>query len=194
MSPVTTLFAPITQRSPMRTPLVTTTFAPSQQFAPIRVGPFEVKPCHGTGFTGSSKRWDASETKHPLANMQCSPISTSLSAAIITPMFRNVPAPIRTRARSGAVIHTFGSSSTPSPTSRRPSRKASSTFPCTGQRANAPRRINSQWIRARFQGIELRSYQRHFCAHSPARRAISPRASARGGEVQRTAGSQARSV
>ena len=54
MSLVTTLFAPITQRSPMVTPLVTTTFAPSQQFSPIRVGPFVVKPCHGTGFSGSS--------------------------------------------------------------------------------------------------------------------------------------------
>ena len=47
--------------------------------------------------------------------MQCSPISTSFSAAIITPMFRNVPSPIRTRALPGAVIHTPGSSSAPGP-------------------------------------------------------------------------------
>ena len=39
-------------------------------------------------------------------------------------------------------------------------------MPCTGQRTNASRRINSQWMRARFHGSELRSYQRHFCAHS----------------------------
>ncbi len=39
MSCVTTLLAPITQRSPMLTPLVTTTLAPSQQLSPMRVGP-----------------------------------------------------------------------------------------------------------------------------------------------------------
>ena len=39
MSCVTTLLAPITQRSPIVTPLVTTTFAPSQQLSPMRVGP-----------------------------------------------------------------------------------------------------------------------------------------------------------
>ena len=51
---VTTLLAPITQRSPIVTPLVTTTLAPSQQFAPIRVGPFVVKPCQVIGMRGSS--------------------------------------------------------------------------------------------------------------------------------------------
>ncbi len=56
MSRVTTLFAPITQRSPIVTPVVTTTLTPSQQFAPIRVGPLVVKPCHVTGRVGSSKR------------------------------------------------------------------------------------------------------------------------------------------
>ena len=55
------------------------------------------------------------------------------------------------------------------PISSRPSRSASSTLPCTGQRTNAWRRRNSQWIRARFHGSELRSYQRHFCAHRSAR-------------------------
>ena len=95
------------------TPLVTTTFAPSQQLSPMRVGPLLSKPCQVIGFSGSSKRWLASETKQPLASMQCSPISTSSWAATITPRFRNVPAPIRTRALPGAVIHTPGSSSTP---------------------------------------------------------------------------------
>ena len=56
MSRVTTLFAPITQRSPIDTPLVTTTFAPHQTLSPTRVGPLLVKPCHGTGRSGSSKR------------------------------------------------------------------------------------------------------------------------------------------
>ncbi len=93
---MTTLFAPTTQRSPIVTPLVTTTFAPSQTLSPIRVGPLESKPCQGTGRSGSSKRWLASVTKHPLASMQCAPISTSSSAATITAMFRNVPSPIRT--------------------------------------------------------------------------------------------------
>ena len=104
--------------------------------------------------------------KHPLANMQWSPISTRFSAATVTPRLRKVPEPIRTRAGAGAVIHTPGSNRVFSPTSRRPSRSASSTLPWIGQRANAPRRIISQWIWARFHGSELRSYQRHFCAHS----------------------------
>ena len=52
MSRVTTLLAPITQRSPMLTPLVTTTFAPSQQLSPIRVGPLLSKPCQVIGLLG----------------------------------------------------------------------------------------------------------------------------------------------
>src|ERR671914_515493 len=55
-----------------------------------------------------------------------------------------------------------------SPPSSRPSRSASSTLPCSGQRANARRRASSRWIRMRFQGSELCSYQRHFCHHSQA--------------------------
>src|SRR4051794_1074397 len=46
---VTTELAPITQRSPIVTPLVTTQLAPNQALSPIRTGPFEVKPCQGTG-------------------------------------------------------------------------------------------------------------------------------------------------
>ena len=46
-------------------------------------------------------------------------------------------------AIAGAVIHTPGSSSVPAPTSRRPSRRASSTLPWIGQRANASPRANS---------------------------------------------------
>ena len=79
-----------------------------------------------------------------------------------------MPEPIRMRAASGAVSHTCGSSSVCSPISRRPSLNASSTFPCTGQRANARRAANSRWMRTRFQGSALRSYQRHFCHHSRA--------------------------
>ena len=52
MSRVTTLLAPITQRSPIVTPLVTTTLAPSQQLSPIRVGPLLVKPCQVIGRSG----------------------------------------------------------------------------------------------------------------------------------------------
>ena len=77
MSVVTTELAPITQRSPIVTPLVITTWAPHQTLSPMRVGPLVVKPCQVTGCSGSSKRWLASVTKQPLANMQCSPISTS---------------------------------------------------------------------------------------------------------------------
>src|SRR3954464_5866889 len=103
--------------------------------------------------------------------MQWLPISTSAVAATITPMLRNVPSPIRTRAGAGAVIQTLGSSSVPAPISRRPSRSASSTLPWIGQRAKASRSASSQWIRARFHGSALRSYQRHFCHQSLARRA-----------------------
>ena len=56
MSLVTTLFAPITERSPTVTPLVITTFAPHQTLFPTRVGPLLENPCHGTGRIGSSKR------------------------------------------------------------------------------------------------------------------------------------------
>ncbi len=69
-SVVTTLFAPTTQRSPIVTPLVTTTFAPSQTLSPSRVGPFELKPCHVTGFVGSSKLWLPSVIMQPFAAMQ----------------------------------------------------------------------------------------------------------------------------
>jgi ubiquinone/menaquinone biosynthesis C-methylase UbiE len=165
-SVVTTEFAPITQRSPIVTPLVITTLAPHQTLSPTRVGPFDVKPCHGTGFSGSSKRWLPSVTKQPLANMQCSPMSTSSTAATCTPMFRKLPPPMQIRAGAIAVSHTFGSSSTWGPSSSRPSRSISSTLPWTGQRQNAWRRANSRWMRARFQGSVLRSYQRHFCAHN----------------------------
>ena len=67
---MTTLLAPITQRSPIATPLVTTTLAPHQTLSPMRVGPLLVNPCQVTGRSGSSKRWLASVTKQPLANMQ----------------------------------------------------------------------------------------------------------------------------
>src|SRR4029450_8187548 len=76
-SVVTTLLGPITQRSPTVGPLGRTTLAPHQTLSPTRVGPLEVKPCHVTGRSGSSKRWLPSVTKQPLANMQCSPLSNS---------------------------------------------------------------------------------------------------------------------
>src|SRR4051812_11012470 len=102
-SRVTTELAPITQRSPIVTPLVTTTFAPHHTLAPMRVGPLVVKPCHGTGLSGSSKRWLPSVTKQPLASMQCAPISTRSTAATCTPRLRKVPPPIRMRPGAGAV-------------------------------------------------------------------------------------------
>src|SRR4051794_20087529 len=145
MSLVTTELAPITQRSPIVTPLVTTQLAPNQQLSPIRVGPLVVNPCQVTGLSGSSKRCEPSETKQPLANMQWSPISTSSCAATITPTFRKQPAPMRIVPESPVVIHTFGSRSVPSPTSRLPLRNDSSTLPCTGQRTNASRLANSLW-------------------------------------------------
>jgi hypothetical protein len=102
-----------------------------------------------------------SVTKQPFANMEWSPISTRSTAATITPMLRKVPDPIRMRAVSGAVNQTCGSSRVCSPTSSRPSRNASSRLPWTGQRTKARLRANSRWMRARFQGSEFCSYQRH---------------------------------
>src|SRR5438034_1651021 len=101
---VTTELAPTTQRSPTVTPVVTTQFTPNQQFEPIRVGPLDVKPCQVTGVSGSSKRCDESATKHPLANITWSPIVTSSRHAIIAPMLRKQPWPMRTRPRSAIVI------------------------------------------------------------------------------------------
>src|SRR5439155_24912306 len=77
MSWVTTLFAPMTQRLPIVTPLVTTTFTPHQTLSPIRVGPLLVKPCQVIGLFGSSTRWLASGTQQPLASMQSAPIPPS---------------------------------------------------------------------------------------------------------------------
>ena len=88
-----------------------------------------------------------------------------------------MPPPMRMRPGAIAVSHTLGSSSTCGPSSSRPSCSISSTLPWTGQRQNASRRASSRWIRARFQGSELRSYQRHFCAHSLSRRRVHGRAS-----------------
>ncbi len=96
-------------------------------------------------------------------------------------MLRNVCEPITMRAAPGAVSQTCGSNSVCSPTSSRPSPKASRTLPCSGQRANARLRASSRWMRARFQGSELRSYQRHFCSQSEASltaRSLSERAAA----------------
>src|SRR3954454_1917399 len=176
-SVVTTLLAPITQRSPMVTPLVTTTCAPHHTLSAIRVGPLVLKPCQGTGLWGSSKRWLPSVTKQPLANMQCSPISTSSTAAIMTVRFRNDPPPVRMRPGAGAVSQTPGSNSTCGPSSSRPSRSISSTSPWIGQRAKASRRASSRWIAARRCGSVLRGYTRHFCSH---RRACAPVSTASG--------------
>ena len=145
------------------TPLVITTLAPHQTLSPTFVGPLLAKPCHVMGRSGSSKRWFASVTKQPFANMQWSPISTSSAAATMTAMLTNVPDPIRMRPASEVVSQTFGSNNVCSPTSSRPSRNASNTFPWIGQRANALRRASSRWMANRFQGRELRSYHSHFC-------------------------------
>src|SRR4051812_2073080 len=173
-SRVTTEFAPITQRSPIVTPLVTTTCAPHHTLSAIRVGPLVLKPCQGTGLWGSSKRWLPSVTKQPLANMQCSPISTSSTAATMTFRFRNDPPPIRMRPGAGAVSQTPGSKSTCGPSSSRPSRSISSTSPWIGQRAKDSRRASSRWIAARRYGSVLRWYQRHFCSHRRGRRPPPP--------------------
>ena len=63
MSLLTTELAPMTQRSPIVTPLVTTTWAPHHTLSPIRVGPLLVKPCQGTGGRGRrTDGWIGDET------------------------------------------------------------------------------------------------------------------------------------
>src|SRR3954465_15018316 len=107
MSVVTTLLAPITQRSPTVTPDVITTFAPHHTLSPTVVGPLEEKPCHVIGLSGSSKRGLPSVTKQLLANMQCSPIVTRSTAATCTPRLRKLPPPMWIWPEP--VSHTFGS-------------------------------------------------------------------------------------
>ena len=82
--------------------------------------------------------------KQPFANMQWSPICTYSTDATITAMLRKVWDPITMRASPGAVSHTCGSKSVCSPTSSLPSRSASRTLPCSGQRAKARRRASSR--------------------------------------------------
>ena len=116
----------------------------------------------------------------PLANMQWSPISTRPIAATITPRFRNVPSPIviRRRRRRG------------DPDAGLQQRLAADPQPILAQclehiavqrpAGEGPRRIISTWIRARFHGSELRSYQRHFWIHSCGSAGASPGLAARG--------------
>ena len=49
---MTTLFAPITQRSPIVTPVVTTTLAPHHTLSPIRVGPLAGETLPGDRLVG----------------------------------------------------------------------------------------------------------------------------------------------
>ena len=131
---VTTELAPITQRSPIVTPLVTAVPQPSQQLEPTLTGPLEVKPCQVIGLSGSSKRCAASPTKQPLANIVWSPISIRSSAASIVPRLRKQPAPIEIVALGAIVIQQPGSSRVPSPIVRRPESRASSISPSIGKR------------------------------------------------------------
>ena len=129
---MTTELAPTTQRSPIVTPLVTTQLTPNQQLEPILTGPFELKPWWVIGVVGSSKRWSASPTKQPLANMTWSPTTISRWAASIVLRLRKQPSPISIRASGASVSQQPGSSSVPSPIVSRPWSSASSTSPSTG--------------------------------------------------------------
>ena len=100
-----------------------------------------------------------------------------LVAAIITPRFRNVPLPIRTRASPGAVIQTSGSSSTPRSDLQPPLSSAASTLPCRAS-ARTPRGAGTPSGCARGStAASSARYQRHFCPHSrTCARARAPRA------------------
>ena len=91
------------------------------------------------------------------------------------PCSGSCPAPMRTRAlarRGDPHVRLEQHARARSPGAPRAAPRARCR--ARGQRTNASRRMNSQWMRARFHGSELRSYQRHFCAHSRAWRASSP--------------------
>src|SRR4051794_26907804 len=162
----TTELAPITQRSPISTPLVTTQLAPNQQLEPIRTGPFEVKPCHVIGLSGSSKRCAASPTEQPLANITWSPISIRSFAASIVLRLRKQPSPTSICASAAIVIQHPGSKSAPSPIRSRPSSSASSSSPSTGKRMKSPPRAAWRLSRRRRSGRRFRSYQRRLRHHS----------------------------
>ena len=85
MSRVTTLLAPITLADGHAAG--DDDVGAHQTLSSTRVGPLLVKPCHGTGSSGSSKRCAPSVMKQPLA-VSWSAISTSSTEATITPMFR----------------------------------------------------------------------------------------------------------
>ena len=169
-SRVTTLFAPITQRSPMLTPLVTTTFAPSQQLSPMRVGPLLVEALPGDRplrivEAVGGVRDEAAVGEHAVVADLDQLLGGDHHAHV-----QELPAPMRTRALPGSgdphvrLEQHAGARSPGAPRAAPPARCRG-----RGQRTNASRRMNSQWIRARFHGSELRSYQRHFCAHRRSR-------------------------
>ncbi len=108
MSEVTTELAPITQRSPMVTPPVMTTLAPHQTLAPTRVGPFEVKPCQGTGLLGIVEAVVGVGDEAAIGEHAVLPDLDESTAATITPRFRKLPAPISILPGAGAVSQTFG--------------------------------------------------------------------------------------
>ena len=167
MSVVTTLLAPITQRSPIVTPLVTTTLAPHQTLSPMRVGPLVVKPCH---VTGRSRVVEAVVAVGDEAAVGEHAVRADLDELDRGDHHAEVEeralADAHARVAGRGDPHAAARAASAAPISRRPSRSASRTLPCTGQRTNASRRASSQWMRARFQGSVLRSYQRHFCSHS----------------------------
>ena len=173
MSRVTTLLAPITQRSPMVTPLVTTTLAPHQTLSPTRVGPLarEALPGHGpvrVVEAVGAVRDEAAVGEHAVV-ADLDQLDRGDHHADVEKRARADPDAGAGPARSATRAARAGCARRPR---AGPRANASSTLPCTGQRAKARRRANSRWMRARFQGSALRSYQRHFCHH---RRAFATR-------------------
>ena len=181
MSVVTTLLAPITQRSPIVTPLVTTTFAPHQTLSPMVVGPLEVKPCQVIGCVGVVEAVVAVGDEAAVGEHA---VLADLDQLDRRDLHAEVEEACRRRCGSGPsrVSQTFGSSSTCSPSVRRPSANISRISP-----VDRPAGESSGALRTRSgsepgsSGSELRSYQRHFCAHSL--RSSEPRAGSMQGHV-----------
>ena len=124
MSSVTTLFAPITQRSPTRDAAGDHDVgaAPDVVADPRR-------PLAGEALPGDrpdpGRRSGGSRRSRSSRSRTCSGRRSrrGSAAATMTAMLRNVPEPIRMRPSSEVVSQTSGSNSVCSPTSSRPSRK-----------------------------------------------------------------------
>ena len=173
---MTTELAPITQRSPIVTPLVTTQLTPNQQLEPIPTGPLEVKPCRVIGVSGSSKRWAVADE---------AAVGEHRVIADLDPLERREHRVAVEEAAGADLDPGLGGqrsassqdpANVPSPIRQPPIVEAPEPLPSTGWRMKKPPRAAWRAIRQRRSGRRLRSYQRplrgaKLAIHSAPRRA-----------------------